>query len=149
MSEAINILNRILPRTRRMKNGCLICFLDLDKDDYSHFKITRRGKRYRVHRLMMHLVKDFDLDSEELILHNDDICEYKSCIEVDHLRSGTISENAHDSIKKWGNNRTGKFPLECKRGHKLTGDNVYPYEGHHYCKKCRHLSYLERNNKNV
>jgi hypothetical protein len=144
MNEAIEILKRILSRTRRKSNGCLVCYLDLDKNGYSNFRIERRGKKYRVHRLMMHLVKDFDILSSDIILHNDAICSSKACIEIDHLRIGTISENSVDAHRKYGNNRKGKFLKFCRRGHEFTTENIYTYEGERQCVTCRKLNYLRR-----
>lgn len=106
--DKIKILKRILASSRRKSNGCLVCYLGLKNNGYSQISIgpASNAKKYRTHRFIMHLMLDFDLDSPLIILHNDDICNSKACIEFSHLRIGTYSENAQDKIKKYNTSRT-------------------------------------------
>lgn len=105
MSEAIKIIESILNGSKR-KGDCLVCYFGLDKNGYSQTSFD--GKQHRTTRIVMHLVKDFDLDSPLFILHDENLCKSKACIEVNHLRAGTASENAGTTTK-------GRRKVGCSR----------------------------------
>lgn len=97
-------------------NGCRLYLGPKDKDGYG--RINYKGNTVRVHRLIMHLNQDFDLNSKDLILHKNN-CPNKNCFEEIHLYIGNEADNAVDTIKK-GNfyhNNTNK--THCKFGHEL------------------------------
>lgn len=133
-SEAIKILNRILHYSRR-KGTCVVCYLSLDKNGYSEIWIN--GKNYRTHRVIMHLLAEFDLDSKKLILH-DNICISKACIEFTHLRIGTVVDNNRDTIVKQGHNNSPKGPRKthCPAGHLYNPKEVNK-KGAQICKPCQ------------
>lgn len=110
----LKVLNKILINSRR-KNDCLICYLGLDGEGRPRIDIN--GKSYRVSRVMMFLLKDFDLDSSSHILHDKE-CSSRACIEINHLKIGDNSENQHDWREKEGRK---KF---CVRGHPRTDRNL-------------------------
>jgi hypothetical protein len=58
-------------------------------------------------------------------------CIHRSCINIEHLRLITISENQIAGLNGFGS-RT-----HCKKGHELTEDNIYTTPKQNFCKTCR------------
>lgn len=97
------------------------------------------GKQRSTHRVAFHLATGFDLDSVLDVLHK---CDNEPCFNPKHLFSGTQKDNVRDSSIK---ERNGKG-TKCKRGHLLSGDNLYTYpSGKRACRKCKDYgSYASR-----
>ena len=138
------LLERILSWSKRNENGCLICFLNHNHNGYSRINV-KNNKKLFVHRLIMHLVKDFNLDSPYRILHNDDVCSDKACIEVDHLRVGTMAENNQDILKKQCKGQDSDS-VYCRNGHELTEFSITSTGR---CKTCLDLWWENRKIENV
>lgn len=86
-----------------------------------------------VHRLAMHLLKDFDLNSLLQINHIRE-CRYANCWDVEHLYTGTHRDNMED----WKVNN-----IICRNGHELSKDNTYTYLDKNkgaYLRICRECS---------
>ena len=101
-SEAIRMLERILAKCVRKPTGCLVCYQGLDRNGYSNIRFKTGGRKYRTARLMMHLVKGFDLSSPLEVCHNEKVCKSKACVEVDHLRVDTHRSNLLEQMKRLG-----------------------------------------------
>jgi len=75
------------------------------------------------------------------VLHK---CDVKRCINPEHLYEGTAQQNRADLFargdpeKVYNQNSYNKSLTKCKRGHPLSGDNVYlnPSSGSRQCKAC-------------
>jgi hypothetical protein len=71
-------------------------------------------------------------------------CDTPSCVNVDHLFPGTQADNLADASRKGRiiGSRKGIVITHCKRGHLLSGDNVYvsPKTGSRGCQICRTLA---------
>lgn len=121
----------------RRKGECVVCYLGLDKDGYSGIWLGPKqgGRNHRTHRVIMHLLAEFDLDSKEIILHDDSKCKSKACIEFNHLRVGTVSENAVDrEIKQGYGNKKGHVKTTCERH--PNAERGHNNAGKSYCKEC-------------
>ena len=71
---------------------------------------------------------------ERNVLHE---CDNPKCVRPDHLFLGNQLDNVHDCISK-GRFRNGReSQTKCKRGHDLSGTNVYLKSGRRYCRACR------------
>jgi hypothetical protein len=61
-------------------------------------------------------------------------CDNPPCCNPSHLELGTRKQNLQDSAAR------GRHPLKakthCKRGHLLSGDNIYISGGTRHCKPC-------------
>lgn len=79
---------------------------------------------------------DKDLD----ICHT---CDNPGCCNPQHLWAGEHKANLLDASKKKRLN--GQWKTECKRGHPLSGDNLYvqPKWGYRKCKACDKVRHLE------
>lgn len=78
------------------------------KTDKGYGIVVRKGKRYRVHRLVAGAKKG------EIVRHT---CDVRNCVNPDHLIIGTQKENIYDSIER------GTHKLPTPR-HKLAPEQV-------------------------
>jgi hypothetical protein len=132
----LKILKEILRYSKR-QGDCLICYKCLDSAGRP--RISVNGASYRISRMMLYLIKDFDLNSKSLVLHDDSVCIDKACIEIEHLKIGTDWDNQLD----WRKHRPIDYTY-CKRGHLRTADNV-DNSGH--CITCEKKGRRIRDNK--
>jgi hypothetical protein len=67
-------------------------------------------------------------------------CDNTYCVNPDHLFVGTQSDNVLDAVKKGRWVGYGKRTT-CKRGHPLSGENLYvdPKYAKHHCRTCRKM----------
>lgn len=70
-------------------------------------------------------------------------CDNPLCVNPEHLFSGAAKDNTHDMLAKNRHNNGKK--THCKRGHPLSGDNVYVAKGGvRHCKTCSRMRSLRR-----
>jgi hypothetical protein len=85
----------LLDRTIQHQDGCWEWVGYKTNQGYGRVMAQRRS--YLVHRLAMHLWKDFDLNSALLICHH---CDNPPCINPEHLFVGTVYDNVQDMKRK-------------------------------------------------
>jgi hypothetical protein len=88
------------------------------------------------------LANNVTLRRDQYICHR---CDNPRCVRLDHLFSGTASDNMQDANSK-GRLRLGGQPrinaekTECIRGHALSGTNLFiTLEGNRQCRECRRM----------
>jgi hypothetical protein len=117
--------------TRDPETGCLLWTGTIDRAGYGRSKGNgaAAGEVY-VHRIVWILRKGPIPADKELDHVRERGCRYRHCAEVDHMEPVTHPENQRRSIKS-----------HCKRGHPLSGDNLYidPIIGQRRCKACNAL----------
>lgn len=86
------LLKWLKEQARVDENGCWNWTKQVNRDGYG--QISYHGKTMLVHRLIYTLVHNTELNPSQLILHN---CHNRSCFLIDHLKTGTASENMKDS----------------------------------------------------
>lgn len=123
-----------------------------DKDGYANKRIwDKQAKRYytmKLHRwayiqFFGAIPQGFEIDH---VCHNEAValgecaggftCQHRACINPEHLRAVSKSENQRAGLAGFGNRKT------CRaRGHELTADNIFTYfrngSERHECLACR------------
>ena len=123
-------------------DACWLWKASLDADGYGRFQEpTPDGQRHiRAHRWTYeHFVGPVPI--ELVVMH---VCDVRACVNPAHLRLGTSLENNDDKVGKgrqaklWGTPLNRARQSHCKRGHPLSGANLWtnPKTGHRRCKRC-------------
>ena len=92
------------------------------------------GRSERTHRVVLHLSKGFDLNCCSDVLHK---CNNDRCIEPEHIKSGSPSENMYDMVE--AGNHVQARKTHCVNGHEYTKENTGMYEYRRYCKECKQV----------
>ncbi len=96
-------------------------------------RITIDGERVYLHRHVWEAVNG-PLPEGVEVMHR---CDNPPCFRYDHLVVGTHGDNLRDMFSKGRSKRQREPQTHCKRGHELSGDNVYLWNGHRGCRTCR------------
>lgn len=120
----------VLARIVEMPNGCWVWQRDTNSLGYAQGSFKGRG--WIITRLV-YCATQGGFDPQLDVCHT---CDTPSCVSPVHLWLGSRSENIQDSVDK------GRHFLaaatECKRGHPLSGDNLYVNAvGKRTCKICQ------------
>jgi hypothetical protein len=96
---------RMLARSRKTENGCLIPAINPNAKGYVY--ITRgRGVRLRAHRFIFKtLVKE--ISDDVLVRHT---CDCRACINPAHLVEGSAADNSADMVERNRQARLGQPP---------------------------------------
>jgi hypothetical protein len=68
----------------------------------------------------------------------DHLCRVQTCVNPEHLEPVTHRENV---LRGEGPSAQQARLTHCKRGHELSGDNVYSYRGKRECRECRRVTF--------
>lgn len=78
-------------------------------------------KDVRIHRWVVAQIHGWEAIEGKVVMH---LCDNKACYRYDHLRIGTVADNAADmAAKKRGNNQY-KAKTHCKNNHEYTDANT-------------------------
>ena len=101
-------------------------------DGYGSF--SQYGRQVRAHRLMWKLVHGQSIPVGQDIMHS---CDIRTCVDPAHLQVGSRGENVRDCARKGRLRNGNSYKTDCKRGHSLSGENLYVYNGRRTCRQCR------------
>lgn len=120
-------LEKINNRSIKLENGCIKWLGAKSSTGYGHARFN--GKHILIHRLVLHLVKNFDLSSNFVVCHS---CDNPLCINIEHLIVGTQGYNLEDAYKKKRKRPSNKYThaTYCVNGHKFG-------EGRRICRICK------------
>jgi hypothetical protein len=97
--DRTSIQNRILEKSIPEPNtGCWLWLASLkNKAGYGQIMLrNKRGKPQYAHRVSFEAFK-CEIPEDALVLHS---CDQPCCVNPDHLRAGSISDNSKDMIKR-------------------------------------------------
>lgn len=114
--------------------GCWLWIAPLDEDGYGRFHIDKNRKIGMAHRFAYELL----VSPIPPKLVTDHLCKTRNCVNPNHMRLVTTSENVYSGDSLWAVN---KRKTHCKRGHPLSGDNLYLFHRgnrlERHCRICR------------
>lgn len=120
----MSIVEKLHASSVKTETGCWRWNGACNSGGYGH--VTYEGKLVDVHRLSLHLFKNFDLTSGLQALHNKE-CPNKDCWNPDHLHEGDQMDNMIEKVSRI---------THCPHGHPLDGLRG---DGKRYCKACARL----------
>lgn len=125
--------------------GCWIWTGYLNERGYG--RVSYGGRYPYVHRLVWTLLADAIPVDREL----DHLCKVKACANPAHLEPVTHQVNFERSLGELRAAAKLRVKSHCKRGHPLSGDNLYvvPKTGERCCRECRRAEARERYRRKV
>lgn len=115
-------------------SGCWLWSGADDGNGYGLFGVSNDNRSEKAHRVSYKLFKG--KISKGLVL--DHLCRVRCCVNPEHLEQVTMREN-----NRRGLNGILRIPQShCKRGHKLSGENLYTHkkDGRRGCRACRKMA---------
>jgi hypothetical protein len=140
------VYDRLLKRTRKDESGCWLWTGPVKgskwpANRYGCFAIYRGGKRVEqnTHRSMWYALHG-KAPKGMCVCHR---CDVPTCVNPDHLWLGTKLDNTMDMVRKKRHHLNRL--THCKRGHPLSGDNLYVQpQGYRSCKECKRIQMRDR-----
>ncbi len=142
---AKKIYNRFISKIHISKKGCWLWQAKVNKiTGYGH--TWYKGKDYLAHRFSYMLYKG-KIPKKYVIDH---LCRVRRCVNPNHLETVTLRENI---MRGKGLASINARKTHCKRGHILSGKNLYLAKRknrrtNRECKICRSRTSIEHQKKN-
>lgn len=142
MSRIVDPVKRFWDRvTFEPNSGCWLWTGNCKPTGYGELGVTdypgAKSKKVSSHRYSYEL-HNGSIDDGLCVLHR---CDVRCCVNPDHLFLGTKKDNYDDAVSK-GRNHTNSKRSRCKRGHRLSGDNVYVApNGNRACRECNRAAW--------
>jgi len=80
------------------ENGCKIWPFYKNRQQYGI--VNFKGKNRKAHRLIYMFLKNPDLSDNLVVMHT---CDNSSCVNIEHLKEGTVADNNLDMLNKGRN----------------------------------------------
>lgn len=127
--NGLSPLARIAKRIT-IEGDCWVWNGSLEANGYGRMNVN--GKRTMVHRAAYELLTGEIIPADMTVDH---LCFVRNCVKPSHLEIVSRGENSKRSNHPTMVNARKNV---CKRGHSLTGDNVYvhPKRGTRHCREC-------------
>lgn len=142
------LYDRLVAKVRKDVSGCWIWTgaawtnrkYAANRYGYISIWLTEKKKTrtYGTHRAMW-IALHGTLTKDEHVCHE---CDVPLCINPEHLFLGNHDINMADSKRKGRHFLSSK--THCKRGHPLSGENLYFDRGLRHCKLCQRGMYRKR-----
>jgi hypothetical protein len=121
--KGATVQERFMRFVRKQADGCWLWDGCLSQTGgYGHFRLDGRSQRAHIVSYRMHV------GEVPAGLELDHICRTRACVNPNHLRAVTRAENMKNTA--WGDQ------THCKRGHPLSGSNLYANHRTRSCVCC-------------
>lgn len=125
----------------------------LDKDGYGRINLPRPRRQRAAHRVAYALFVGevpAGMDVEHACHTRDTSCDgtacpHRACVRVDHLEVATHRENV---LRGRSFSARQAAQTHCKRGHPLSGPNLYLNGRRRFCRECRNAWARQRRSDN-
>lgn len=139
------IIDRSIPEPN---TGCWLWLLALSRDGYGKFYVGGEGETRITAQRASYMAFKGNIPSGYQIDH---LCRVRCCVNPAHLEAVTPQINVLRGTSPIAQQAA---QTHCSRGHELTGDNLYVFEGdgHRRCKTCTALKsreHYERNRQKI
>ena len=124
----------LLIRIKHTPSGCKEWIGPRDRKNYGRASSWRKDLGTDLAHRVTYILKHGPIPDGLVVMHT---CDNPPCVNVAHLRLGTIAENQRDMAEK---NRTANGrKTTCPQGHGYTVENTYytPTGGRRECRTCR------------
>jgi HNH endonuclease len=139
----VDYLAHYLSRCKPNPKGCLEYQGGRNEKGYS--QVSVRNKRWALTRFV-YTVTYGEIPAGHMVCHR---CDNPPCINPAHLYTGTMAENARDSVEKVRHFHASQ--THCKHGHEFTPENTYlakvpnrPDLIRRHCKECQRMAQRKR-----
>lgn len=93
------------------------------------------GRLLKAHRVALEVIACQAIPDGWVVMHT---CDNPPCVNPAHLRSGTYSDNALDSVRKGRARNQNATKTHCPQGHAYDEANTYVHpDGRRACRTCR------------
>lgn len=117
------------------------------KDSSGYGSIDVNDNMIGAHRVSAHFFLYMPLDSTDHVLHKDEICLNRHCINPEHIYRGDQADNYNDAVKKGTHNQARKTCCpKCGGRYSLKWVDSHTKQ-ERFCKRCVRVSFLLRKNK--
>lgn len=111
-------------------SGCWQWRGTIERWGYGQFSLGKKAGKFRAHRVAYSVLIGPVPDGMQL----DHLCRNNGCVNPDHLQ---VTTGRINTLRGYGTSGMNARKTHCKRGHELSGDNIYQYGNRRSCKLCK------------
>jgi len=125
------IRERLFAKTVQLENDCVQWVGSTNPNGYG--QIGYEGKICTTHRLSW-ILANGEIPNGLWVLHK---CDFRACINPDHLFLGTARDNTDDMVSKGRYVNAMLLKTHCPQGHEFSPENTYRWRNQRLCRTCQ------------